>query len=222
MEAIKITDNTLPKYSEKEETFNMISHLFGVLIGLLTIMIVIFNYHSYFGLLSGLIFGISMVLLYMVSSIYHGLKSNILEVKKTFRIIDHCTIFVLIAGTSTPFALCVLGKIDSITGWLFYTVIWSIAILGITLTAVNLQKFKHISMILYLVMGSCLFIKAGALKIVIGNVGFSYFFAGGVAYFIGVIFYILGSKKTYMHSVFHIYCIIGSILHSLCICAYVI
>lgn len=82
MEATKIIDNTLPKYTEKEEVFNMVSHLVGVFIGLITSMIVIFNYHSYFGLLSGLIFGISMILLYMVSSIYHGLKKKRIGSKK--------------------------------------------------------------------------------------------------------------------------------------------
>lgn len=222
MEAVKTMNDTLPKYTEKEEIFNMISHLVGVFVGLLTIITVILNYHSYFGFISGLIFGISMIFLYMVSSTYHGLTKNVLKIKKTFRIIDHCTIFVLIAGTYTPFALCVLGKIDSNTGWAFYAVIWSIAILGIALNVINMKKFKIISMILYLVMGFSLLLKTDVLKMVLGQMGFTFLLYGGVAYCVGIIFYILGSKKTWMHSVFHIYCIAGSVLHSICICVYVI
>ncbi len=222
MEATKIMNDTLPNYTEKEEVFNMISHLIGVFVGLLTIITVILNYHSYLGLLSGIIFGTSMVFLYMVSSTYHGLKKDVLVIKKTFQIIDHCTIFILIAGTCTPFALCVLGKFNLFTGWIFYAIIWSVALLGITLNAMNLEKYKIISMILYLAMGFSLFIQSDVLKIVLGQMGFSYLLSGGIAYCIGVIFYILGSKKTWMHSVFHIYCIAGSVLHSICICQYVI
>lgn len=216
------SDDELPRYSKNEELFNMISHLVGMIMGLVVTIITILDSHSKYGLLSGIIFGFSMILLYLVSSTYHGLPREKLREKKIFRIIDHCSIFVLIAGSCTPFILCVLRKVDGEVGWIFYVIIWCAAILGVILNTVNRKKFEALSMVLYIVMGGSLFIEVHALQSFLGNNGFSMLIAGGAAYCIGIIFYKMGSKIPWMHSVFHIFCIIGSVFHCICICGYVI
>ena len=162
-----------------------------------------------------------MILLYTMSSIYHGLKPNT-TAKKVFQVLDHCSIFLLIAGSYTPFALCTLREYDVATGWTIFAIIWLFAIVGIILNSIDLKRYKVFSMICYLVMGWCIIFKINILPGLLGNVGFALLVAGGIIYTIGAILYGIGKKKKYIHSIFHLCIFFASLLHFLCILLYVV
>ena len=156
-----------------------------------------------------------------MSSIYHGLNPN-RTAKKVFQIIDHCSIFILIAGTYTPFALCTLREYDTATGWTLFGIVWGLSILGIVLNSIDLKRYKVFSMICYILLGWCIIFKINVIIELLTMKGFILLLAGGLVYTIGAIFYGLGKKHKWMHSVFHIACIIASTLQFFCIFFYVI
>ena len=162
-----------------------------------------------------------MLFLYTMSSLYHGLKPNS-KSKKVFQILDHCAIFVLIAGSYTPFALCTLREYSTALGWVIFGVIWGFAILGITLNSIDLKKYKVFSMICYLAMGWCIIVRGDLLPQLLGIPGFALLLAGGLVYTLGAILYGVGKKRKYVHSIFHICVFLGNLLHVLCVLLYVI
>ena len=223
MKRTKLSDRILPVYSRGEEIFNMVSHIVGGAIGITAIALCsIFAgiKGDPYAVVSGVIFGVTMLLLYTMSSIYHGLKPNT-SAKKVFQIIDHCSIFILIAGTYTPIALCTMRELNTAEGWILFGVIWGIAILGITLNSIDLKKYRVFSMICYLVMGWLIVVRIGVLIDAVGIGPFWLLLSGGIAYTIGALFYGLGKKK-WFHSVFNVFCVIASVLHFLFILLYVI
>jgi len=177
-------------------------------------------HHNIYGIISGAIFGVTMIVLYTMSSIYHGLRPNTTG-KKVLQILDHCSIFLLIAGSYTPFTLCTLREYDEATGWVIFGVIWTMAIIGIVLNSIDLKHYKKFSMICYLAMGWCIIAKAPLLPSLLGTAGVTLLVAGGVVYTIGAILYGVGKKHKYMHSIFHLFICAGSLLHFLCILLYV-
>lgn len=224
MKRIKLIDRTLPIYTKGEEIFNMVSHIVGASMGIVaTVLCVVFAaiHDNVYGVVSSAIFGFTLIILYTMSSIYHGLKPN-LKAKKVFQVIDHCSIFLLIAGSYTPFALCTLREYDAIIGWTIFGIIWLLAILGVVLNSIDLKRYKIFSMICYLVMGWCIIVKIGLLPQLLTWTGFSLLLAGGIAYTIGAVLYGIGKKRKWMHSIFHIACVLGSLLQFLCILLYVV
>ena len=214
----------IPKYTKGEEIFNMVSHIVGGAMGIAVAVLCIIGaakHHNAYAVVSAAIFGSMMIVLYSMSSIYHGLSPN-LKAKRVFRVLDHCTIFFLIAGTYTPLALCPLREYNTALGWTYFGIVWGLAAIGVTLTAINLDKFKVLGMVLYISIGWCI---APVLKIVvseIGQGGFTFLLLGGVSYTIGAVLKEKRKKKKYMHSVFHIFIVIGSLLHFFCILFYVL
>ena len=224
MKRTKLKDRVLPTYTKGEEIFNMVSHIVGGALGVITTILAIVIgaiHHNGYGIVSGIIFGISMIFLYTMSSIYHGLSPKKLS-KKVMQIMDHCAIFVLIAGSYTPFALCTLREYSPALGWTIFAIIWIFAALGITLNAIDLKKYKIFSMICYLVMGWCIVFKFNLLPEAVGFNGVLLLVLGGIAYTVGTVFYVLGDKIRYMHSIWHLWILVGSILHFLCIILYVL
>ncbi len=221
MKRTKLADRILPTYTKGEEIFNMVSHIVGGALGILAIVLCSIFAKNAYGVVSGVIFGITMLVLYTMSSIYHGLNPETMA-KKVFQVIDHCSIFILIAGTYTPAVLCTLREASATLGWSYFWIIWGLAILGIILNSIDLKKFQVFSMICYLVMGWCIIAKIKLIITLIGMTGFYLLLWGGIAYTLGAILYGIGSKKKWFHSVFHIFCVIGSILHFLFILLYVI
>ena len=221
---IKLADRILPEYSRGEEIFNMVSHIVGAVLGIVAIVLT-----SVFaalndvklGVISGVIMGVTILLLYTMSSIYHGLSPK-LTAKKIFQIIDHCSIFLLIAGCATPFALCVFMQESIALGWSIFGIVWLVAIIGIVLNSIDLKKFKTFSMFCYLAMGWCFLIRADLLYKYLGVGGLVLLISGGIAYTVGAVLYGVGRKKKWMHSIFHLFCIIGSVLHFLCVLIYVL
>ena len=152
-----------------------------------------------------------------MSCIYHALKPN--KAKRVFRVFDHCSVFLLIAGTYAPYTLV---SLSGATGWVLFGIIWASAILGITLNAIDLEKFSKVSVACYLAMGWAVIFAFRPLMASLAFPGLMLLVAGGVAYSLGVILYAIGSKKRYMHSVWHFFVLAGSILHFFSIYLYVI
>ena len=223
MERIKLKDRILPTYTKGEEIFNMTSHIVGAVLGIVaTVLCVVFaaiNKNVY-GVISGAIYGVTMILLYTMSSIYHGLSPKRYS-KKVFQVLDHCSIFLLIAGSYTPFALVSIREYNAFWGWAIFGIIWGLAILGIVLNSIDIKKYKVFSMICYLAMGWCIIIKANLLPQLLGMKGLILLLSGGIAYTIGAIVYGFGKKHRYVHSIFHLFILLGSLLQFFCILLYV-
>lgn len=223
MRRTKLVDRILPTYTKGEEIFNMTSHIVGGALGIIvTILCVIMAtiHHNVYGIVSGAIYGVTMILLYTISSIYHGLSPKKMS-KKVFQVLDHCSIFLLIAGTYTPIALCNIRQVSTLYGWLIFGVIWGAAILGIILNAIDLETTKKFSMICYLLMGWCIIFKVNLLVQAMHKNGIILIVAGGIAYTIGACFYGFGKKKKYFHSIFHLFIVLGSLLQFVAILLYV-
>ncbi|MBO5733606.1 MAG: hemolysin III family protein [Clostridia bacterium] len=223
MKRTKLADRMLPIYTKGEEIFNMTTHIVGGGLGIVALVLcVVFAAigGNVYGVVSGAIYGATMIILYAMSSIYHGLKPEMLA-KKVFQVIDHCSIFLLIAGTYTPIALCSLREYSPWLGWTIFGVVWGMAALGIALNSIDLKKYSIFSMICYLVMGWCIIVAAKPAWAAVGADGMNMILAGGILYTLGAIFYGIGVKKKYIHSVFHIFVVLGSVVHFLAILIYV-
>ena len=217
----KLKDRQMPVYTKGEERFNMISHIVGGAIGVAALVLCIVVsaiHHNGFGLAGSIVYGISMIVLYTMSSVYHGLHDGM--AKRVMQVLDHCTIYLLIAGTYTPILLSAMRPIDPRTSWILLGVVWGLAALGITLTAIDLKKYAVFSMICYLGIGWCIVFKIGLLIQAVGWGGFWLILMGGVCYTVGAVLYGLGRTQKYMHSVFHLFVIAGSVLHLLAILLY--
>lgn len=210
----------IPKYTLGEELFSAISHGIGGLLSIAALVLcVVFSaiHHNAYAVVSSAIYGSTSIILYTMSTLYHSLKVN--NAKRVFRIIDHCSIFLLIAGTYTPYALVALPKA---LGWTIFGIEWGCAIIGIVLNSIDLKKFKKFSMALYLIMGWMIIISFKTLLNSIDIAGIYMMLTGGGLYTIGAIFYGIGKKKKYMHSVFHMFVLAASILFFFSIFFYVI
>ncbi len=217
----KLINRSLPDYTRGEELFNMISHIVGGGISVV-ISAVCIVYSALFcdawAVVSSAVYGASLILLYTMSSIYHGLIP--LMAKKVFQVLDHCTIYFLIAGTYTPFTLCAIRRINPTVAWVIFGVVWALAALATTLTAIDLKKYATFSMICYIGMGWCIIAAGKITYFALTPAGFFYLLAGGIAYTVGAILYGLGKKGRYIHSVFHLFVILGSILHGISVLFY--
>lgn len=224
MKRIKLAERVLPFYTKGEEIFNMVSHIVGGGLGIVAVVLcVVFAAlnKDVYGVISGAIYGATMIVLYTMSSIYHGLSPELLA-KKVFQVIDHCAIFLLIAGTYTPFSLCALREQNAVLGWVIFSIIWGFAALGITLNALDLERYKKFSMICYLAMGWCIIFAIKPTFLAIDWGGMALLVGGGVLYSIGAVIYGMGKHKRYAHSVFHLFVVFGSVLHFLSILFFVI
>jgi len=219
----KLMDREMPDYTKGEEIFNMTSHIVGGALGIaaLVLCIIVSAVHKNgYGLAGSIVFGLSMILLYTMSSIYHGLRDG--RAKRVLQVLDHCTIYVLIAGTYTPVLLSAMRPIDPVSSWVLLGVMWGLSALAITLTAIDLRKFRVFSMVCYIGMGWAAIVRLNLLIEAVGWAGFFLILAGGVSYTIGAVLYGLGKTRRYMHSVFHLFVVAGSVLHTLAILLYVL
>lgn len=221
---IPLAERTLPDYTRGEEICNMVTHIVGGSLGILALVfcpIIGTKHHNPYAIISGCLYGFCMLVLYAISSIYHGLSPR-LKAKKVLQVLDHCSIYILIAGSYMPFALVTLREHNAALGWVLFGFVWALAALGITLNAIDLKKYDKFSMICYLLMGWCIVVRIDLIYKLIGGVGFMFLLVGGLAYTLGAVLYGIGKKHRYMHSAFHVFTVIGSLLHFLCIIFYVI
>ena len=216
---MKKTASEAPKYTLGEELFNSISHGVGVLLSIAALVLLIIFAAidgSGYKLASGIVYGISLILLYSMSMVYHIVQGK--KGKAVMRIFDHCSIFILIAGTYTPYLLTIL---DKKMGWIMFGIIWGMAIIGIVMNSINLEKFKKISLICYIIMGWAIVFTIRPIINGVPFMGVLLLLIGGIVYTAGIIFYIM-KKYRYMHSIWHLFVLGGSVCHYLSIQLFVI
>lgn len=220
---IKLADRQLPNYTFSEEVTNSLTHALGALLSIAALVLCVVKaarLRSGTEITAAAIYGGCMVTLYCVSSTYHGLKSG--TAKKVLQIIDHCTIYLLIAASYTVLALTGLRPHSPVLAWSMVAFQWTLAIIAITLTAIDLKAFKVFSMICYVGMGWAILPFFRQIQDALGMTGFYFLLAGGIAFTIGAVLYGLGSKKRWMHSAFHVFVVLGSSLQFFSIYLYAI
>lgn len=223
MKRTKLTDRVLPDYSHGEEIFNMVSHIVGGALGVvaLTLCVVFAALKGdAWGVVGSAIYGAALILLYCMSSIYHGLRHEM--GKKVLQVLDHCTIYFLIGGTYTPILLTVIREHSPVWAWVLFGIVWGLAAMATTLTAIDLKKFSKLSMACYIGMGWSLLIAGKTAIEAIPPLGLLFILLGGVAYTVGAVIYGIGKKHRYMHSLFHVFVVVGSLLQFFGIFFYVI
>ena len=199
-----------------EEVANTISHGIGALLAAAGAVPLIAK-----GIMAGSVkaevslafYAFTLVLLYTASAVYHGVKRP--ELKRVLRVMDHCSIFLLILGTYVPLSLLVVG---GRTGWALFLTNTALAVVGITLNAISLTRFDKISLVLYALMGWLVILALRTILQVLAPAGVALLVAGGVAYTVGIWFY--KSQRKYSHFVWHLFVLAGSVLHYLCVALY--
>lgn len=223
MKRTKLSDRLLPVYSRGEELMNMITHIVGGGLGIIVLLTCVVRSalnQNYYGIVSCTVYGTTFITMFTISSVYHGLKPSMS--KKVMQVIDHCTIYFLISGTYTPVVLSALRPLHPRLGWGLLIFEWTLAILACTLTAIDLKKYNVFSMICYIGMGWAVIPFAGQTMDAMGLPGFLLLLCGGIAYTIGSVLYGLGKTKKWMHSVFHIFVVIGAVLQYFAVLLYAI
>jgi len=223
MTRTKLKDRQLPSYTRCEEWINSISHIVGGALGCIVMIYCLVRsiiLADTWKIVSSVIYGLSFIQLYTFSSIYHALKIG--TAKKVLQVIDHCSIYFFIAGSYTPIMLCAMRPVYPAWAWSIMGAVWGLTALAVTLTAIDLKKYSVVSMSCYIGMGWCIIIAIRQLMQVLALPGVVLLVAGGVTYAVGSVLYGIGKKHRYVHSIFHFFVLIGSILQALCIILYVI
>ena len=223
MKRTKLADRLLPNYTRGEEIMNTVTHIVGGVIGLVAlVMCVVFAalHKNIYGIVCSAVYGVCMIALYSVSSVYHGLRPGM--GKKVMQVIDHCTIYFLIAGTYTVMALSAIRPAYPKLGRGMFAFEWAMAAIAVTLTAIDLKVYSVLSMICYIGMGWAIIPFAGIVLEVLTLPGFLLLLLGGISYTVGAVLYGLGRTKKWMHSVFHIFVDLGSFLQFLSVLLYAV
>ena len=223
MTRTKLRARVLPDYTRGEEIFNLVSHIVGGAFGILALVlsVVVSALHeNIWGVVGCAIYGGTMIILYTMSSVYHGLKREM--PKKVMQVLDHCTIYYLIAGTYTPILLSAIRLVSPGWAWTIFGIVWGFAALGTVFTAIDLERFGKFAMVCYIGMGWCVVLAVKPTIQALALPGLLYLLAGGIAYTVGAVLYGIGHKVRYMHSVFHLFVVAGSVLQFICILFYVI
>ncbi|MBR6376663.1 MAG: hemolysin III family protein [Oscillospiraceae bacterium] len=218
-----LDQRSLPNYTRGEELFNFVSHVAGGGIAVVLLFLVVIRaclHRDPWAIVGSAVYGLSLVSVYTISGVYHGLRPN--KAKKVMQVLDHCTIYFLIFGSYLPILLCSIRRESPVTAWVLFGVIAAIMALAVTLTAIDLKKYRVISMICYIGLGWCIVFAAPVAIRAIPAPGLIWLLAGGVAYTVGAILYGIGVHRRYMHAVFHLFVILGSVLQFICIFCFVI
>lgn len=221
MKRTKLQDRILPHYCKGEEIMNMVTHISGgglAIIGSLFCISAACRHGGLANILGAVIYCTAMIGVYTMSSIYHGLRAG--TAKKVMQIIDHCAIYFLIAGTYTPIMVTGFLPVFPGIGWGLLLMEWGLTVVAVTLTAIDLKKYKVFSMICYIFMGwGIIFFLPQAMQVMTKQ-GFYWLLAGGIAYTVGAVLFGIGKKIPWIHAVFHIFVIQGSLFQYLAIVLY--
>lgn len=215
-----MSTKTIKRYTILEEVFNSVTHGVGALMSIaaLVLMIVFAAINgSGLALGNGIAYGVSLIILYTMSTLYHAISAP--KAKEVLRVFDHTSIFILIAGSYTP--LCLIALEGNTRGLIVVIAVWACAIAGIVMNAISLEKTEKISLVLYVIMGWAIVAVFGSIVKALPTPALWLLVAGGVSYTGGIIFYKMKSIK-YMHSVWHLFVLAGSVLHFICIFFYVL
>jgi len=211
MKRTKLCDRTLPAYSAGEELTNTITHTVGGVLGIVALILCVRKAAALRGpaeITGAAIYGGCLIALYSFSSVYHGLRPGM--AKKVMQVLDHCAIYFLIAGSYSVVCLGAIRREDPALGWGILAMEWVLCILATVLTAIDLKRYNVFSMICYIGMGWAIIPLAGLLLDIMTPAGFWLLLAGGVSYTLGAVLF--GLKKKWMHSVFHVFVVAGSVL----------
>lgn len=223
MKRTKLKERVLPDYTRGEERLNTVSHIVGGGCGIIILAAAVLKaalWGDAWAVVGAAIYGASLVTLYTASSVYHGLKHPM--GKKVMQVIDHCTIYFLIGGTYTPILLSSIRPVSPAWAWTLFGIVWGLAAMAATFTAIDLKKYAVLSMICYIGMGWCIVIAAPTALRALPLAGLCWLLAGGISYTIGAVLYGLGKKHRYMHGIFHLFVVAGSLLQAVCILGYVL
>ena len=207
------------RYTVGEEICSAVSHGIGAglsVAALVTMVVRAVHSGDMYAIVAAAIFGASLMILYTMSTLYHALTPD--KAKKVFRIFDHATIFLLIAGTYTPYLLVIMR---GTVGWVLLCILWALTAIGIVFDAIMLESFHKVEMVLYVAMGWCIVVASKTLVASLAPGGLALLLTGGVLYTVGIVFYRL-KKVRYMHSVWHLFVLAGSILHYFSVYLYVL
>ncbi len=209
----------LKTYPPNEERINILSHAIGLILGIIALVFLIIkavNYGNSWHIVSFSIYGASMVLLFAASTFYHSAKEKHLRLR--LKVFDHSAIYLLIAGTYTPYCLVTL---NGVVGWTLFGIAWGLAIIGIVLKLFFTGKYNLISTLAYVVMGWLIIFAINPLIENLSRDGLHWLIAGGVSYTVGALLYAVHKIK-YNHAIFHVFVLIGSICHFISVYYYVI
>lgn len=223
---MKMQTVKLPDYTGSEDRINAFTHVAGVPFGIIALVLCLdksIKTGSPWSVAASAVYGASLIVLYLGSAMYHSANPG--KYKKAMRIIDHCMVFLLIAGSVTPYALVAFRPAYPLYCWLALAVAWGAALVGITLTSINHEKFKAVQMVLYIATGWTILLGMKYLRIIFNGglrTGLRLLVLGGVLYTLGAIIFGIGVKKPYFHSLFHLFVLAGSVLHFISIYSYVL
>jgi len=223
MKRTRLSDRQLPDYTRGEELTNMITHIAGGVLGVVALTLCVIRaamHGNVYGVVTSAIYGATMIVMFTISSVYHGLRPNL--GKKVMQVIDHCTIYFLIAGTYTVIVLSAIRPVYPVLGWGMFAFEWCMAALATTLTAIDLKKYNVFSMVCYIGMGWAILPFAGQALEVLRLPGFVLLLLGGIAYTVGSVLYGLGKSRKWMHSVFHLFVDLGALLQFFAVLLYAV
>ena len=200
---------SIPSYSMGEEISNAVSHGFGAILSAAALVLMLVRARGALAVTAVALFGSVMILLYTMSCLYHALPPS-LSGKRVLRVLDHCNVFLLVFGTYIPASL--LG-VCGVRGWVLFSVVAFLTLLGIVFTVIDMERFQTAAVICQLLSGWSILIGASDLLNTAGVQGFVWMIAGGVMYTIGAILYGMGKRRMYYHSVFHVFCLLGTFCH---------
>ena len=223
MTRTKLADRVLPDYTPGEEITNTVTHGLGAVLGVVATVLCVcraWAAGSGFAVTASAIYGASMIAMFTISSVYHSMKPGM--GKKVMQVVDHCTIYFLIAGTYTAIVLSALRQAYPVLAWGLFAFQWILGAVATTLTAIDLKKYEVFSMICYIGMGWAVIPFWRAIFQVLTKPGFLLLLLGGIAYTLGSVLYGIGARRRWMHSVFHVFVVIGAALHFFAVLLYAI
>ena len=209
---------SIPHYSVEEEVLNSVSHGVGAVLGIVALVLMAIKAAGPLAMACACIFGSAMILLYVTSCVYHALPATC-KAKRVVRVLDHCSVFLLVFGTYVPASLLGVG---GALGWVLFGVVALFTVIGIVFTAIDVDRFGMIQVVCHLVSGWSILLGLPQLFVAMGAPGVAAIVAGGVAYSVGAILYGVGKSRRYMHSVFHVFCLLGTFLQFWGIYAYLL
>lgn len=224
-----IDDVKIPKYSLAEELMNAISHGLGALFGVVALILMLIKTiptGDPFKIVSSIIYGLSLIILFTISCVYHSLAKN--KGKKVLRILDHDVIYILIAGTYTPYMLVALRPYSvwnlgtGTVAYIMFSIVIICCIIGAVFNSINIHKYRYLSMSCYIIAGWVVVTALFVLWDIITPIGVLLLLGGGIVYTIGAVIYAIGKRKKYFHSIFHIFVLIGAVMMFISIYCFVL
>ncbi|HSS52490.1 MAG TPA: hemolysin III family protein, partial [Thermoanaerobaculia bacterium] len=216
---MKVAFEHPPQYSLREEIAHSATHGLGILLsiaGLIAMVVVSERSGDVRHVVASIVYGVTLILLYLASTLYHGISSP--NAKRVLKVLDHSAIYLLIAGTYTPFTLI---SLRGGWGWTLFGLVWGMALLGITLKVAAIGRFQWLSIALYLGMGWLVVVALRPLIEAVSPAGVRLLFFGGVSYTLGVLFY-KWRRLPYHHAVWHLFVLAGSVFHYFAVLLYVL